>query len=309
MKVTLDRLYGAQFRATNEAGQSIMIAGAPDIGPSEEGLRPMQALLASLAGCSAIDVLNILQKGRHQVDTLEVRVDGERADAIPAVFTKIHSTTSPPATFRCTSSSAPSRSRPRSTARSRTCCAARSRSPTASSSCRSRVTTSGVTRPPWPSSDDSAVGGADETFERVPFPPERRLVLDTLRLGRGKPMMHGLVELDVTLARTMLREHKERTGESVSFTAFALACVGRAVAAHPEVHALRDWRGRLVRFADVDATTIVEVAIEGRAFRWRTSCARSTGAGCASCTTSSARSRAPAGGRWLAGRASARACS
>lgn len=90
MKVTLDRLYGAQFRATNEAGQSIMIAGAPDIGPSEEGLRPMQALLASLAGCSAIDVLNILQKGRHQVDTLEVRVDGERADAIPAVFTKIH---------------------------------------------------------------------------------------------------------------------------------------------------------------------------------------------------------------------------
>lgn len=110
------------------------------------------------------------------------------------------------------------------------------------------------------------MGGADETFERVPFPPERRLVLDTLRLGRGKPMMHGLVELDVTLARTMLREHKERTGESVSFTAFALACVGRAVAAHPEVHALRDWRGRLVRFADVDATTIVEVAIEGRAF-------------------------------------------
>jgi len=90
MKITLDRLYGAQFRATNEAGQAIAIAGAPDIGPSEEGLRPMQALLASLAGCSAIDVLNILQKGRHRVDSLEVKVDGERADAIPAVFTKIH---------------------------------------------------------------------------------------------------------------------------------------------------------------------------------------------------------------------------
>jgi len=90
MKVTLERLYGAQFRGSNEAGQSIMLAGAPDIGPAEEGLRPMQALLASLAGCSAIDVLNILQKGRHRVDKLDVQVDGERADAVPAVFTKIH---------------------------------------------------------------------------------------------------------------------------------------------------------------------------------------------------------------------------
>lgn len=90
MKVTLERLYGAQFRGTNEAGQTMMMAGAPDIGAAEEGLRPMQALLASLAGCSAIDVLNILQKGHHRVDKLDVLVDGERADSVPAVFTRIH---------------------------------------------------------------------------------------------------------------------------------------------------------------------------------------------------------------------------
>ncbi len=90
MKVVLERLYGAQFRGTNEAGQSILLAGAPDIGESEGGLRPMQALLASLAGCSAIDVLHILQKQKHTVDKLDVEVDGERADAVPAVFTKIH---------------------------------------------------------------------------------------------------------------------------------------------------------------------------------------------------------------------------
>jgi hypothetical protein len=37
-------------------------------------------------------------------------------------------------------------------------------------------------------------------MRRVPFPPERCLVLDTLHLGRDKPMMHGLIELDVTRA-------------------------------------------------------------------------------------------------------------
>jgi pyruvate/2-oxoglutarate dehydrogenase complex dihydrolipoamide acyltransferase (E2) component len=100
----------------------------------------------------------------------------------------------------------------------------------------------------------------------VAFPPERRLVLDTLRLGHSKPMMHGFLELDVTHARQMLRAHRERDGETLSFTAFVLACLGRSVAAHPEVHAIRDWFGRLVIFDDVDATTMVEVEIDGRPF-------------------------------------------
>jgi len=105
-----------------------------------------------------------------------------------------------------------------------------------------------------------------EGYRRVAFPAERRLVLDTLRLGQRKHMMHGLLEVDVTRARGLLREEQERTGERLSFTAFVLACLGKAVAAHPEVHALRDWFGRSVLFEDVDVTTIVEVSIDGRQF-------------------------------------------
>jgi len=82
--------WGAQFVAENEAGATIRIAGSPDIGHSDEGLRPMQALLASLAGCSAMDVLHILHKQKHLVTRLDVEVDGIRADAVPAVFTKIN---------------------------------------------------------------------------------------------------------------------------------------------------------------------------------------------------------------------------
>jgi pyruvate/2-oxoglutarate dehydrogenase complex dihydrolipoamide acyltransferase (E2) component len=107
---------------------------------------------------------------------------------------------------------------------------------------------------------------SSEACRRVAFPPERRFVLDTLRLGHRKPMMHGLLEVDVTGARRLLREHRARTGEGLSFTAFVLACLGKAVAAHPEVHALRDWRGRTVLFEDVDVTTIVEVEVAGRPF-------------------------------------------
>jgi putative redox protein len=90
MKVTLERQFGSQFIGTNEAGATITLAGAPDIGPSDNAVRPMQAVLMSLAGCSALDVLLILQKGRHTVEHLHVEVDAERADAVPAVFTKIH---------------------------------------------------------------------------------------------------------------------------------------------------------------------------------------------------------------------------
>ncbi|MCB9602170.1 MAG: 2-oxo acid dehydrogenase subunit E2 [Sandaracinus sp.] len=104
------------------------------------------------------------------------------------------------------------------------------------------------------------------TSRRVPFPPERKLVLDTLHLGRDKPMMHALVELDVTRARRLLEEHRARTGARFSQTAFLLVTLGRALAEHPEVHARRDWRGRLVQFDVVDATTIVEIEVEGRRF-------------------------------------------
>ena len=90
MKVTLVRTEGAQFLAQNEAGRSTVISGADEVGPSSEGIRPMENVLASLAGCSAVDVMLILQRGRHTVDALKVTMDAERADAIPAVFTKIH---------------------------------------------------------------------------------------------------------------------------------------------------------------------------------------------------------------------------
>jgi len=90
-------------------------------------------------------------------------------------------------------------------------------------------------------------------FDRLPFPSNRRFVLAAMRSGRRMALMSGLVRVDVTAAW----ERISRGGPSP--TAFFAACVGRAVAEHPEVHAYRDWLGRLVQHRHVDITTIVEV--------------------------------------------------
>ena len=67
--------------------------------------------------------------------------------------------------------------------------------------------------------------------------------------------MHGIMELDVTEASRLLGEHEP----PLSFTAFIVASVARATVAHPEVHAYRNWRGRLVTHRYVDVSTIVEI--------------------------------------------------
>lgn len=92
MKVTLRRINEAvHFEAINEEGNTVQIDGSPDIGGEGMGVRPMQLLLMSLAGCSSIDVVMILKKMRQPYDDFRVEVVGERAmDEKPAVFRKIH---------------------------------------------------------------------------------------------------------------------------------------------------------------------------------------------------------------------------
>jgi pyruvate/2-oxoglutarate dehydrogenase complex dihydrolipoamide acyltransferase (E2) component len=84
------------------------------------------------------------------------------------------------------------------------------------------------------------------------------------RLTRHKHIIRGLVEIDVTLPRQSLRQHKARTGEILSFTAFLAACVGQAVERNKEVHAYRNWRGQLVLFDDVDIAIMVERDMRGK---------------------------------------------
>jgi pyruvate/2-oxoglutarate dehydrogenase complex dihydrolipoamide acyltransferase (E2) component len=95
-------------------------------------------------------------------------------------------------------------------------------------------------------------------FEVRPFPRERHDVVDALEVGVRRHMVHALLELDVTRARQLIRDRAASAGERLSFTAFLVASLARAIDADRRLHAYRDWRGRLVLFDEVDVVTLVE---------------------------------------------------
>jgi putative redox protein len=90
MKATVDWSGNASFKATSGSGHSVQLDGPPDHGGENLGPRPMEMLLMGLGGCSAFDVMSILKKSRQDVTACHAELEAERADAVPAVFTRIH---------------------------------------------------------------------------------------------------------------------------------------------------------------------------------------------------------------------------
>jgi putative redox protein len=81
---------GMAFSAETSSGHLLTMDGAPDGGGRNLAPRPMETVLAGTGGCTAYDVVLILQKGRHDVRGCQVQVTSERAQVDPKVFTKIH---------------------------------------------------------------------------------------------------------------------------------------------------------------------------------------------------------------------------
>lgn len=102
-----------------------------------------------------------------------------------------------------------------------------------------------------------------ENYRVIPLPAERRMSVDGGILARSRHFMHGLLEFDVTQPRRLIRAHMAATGERLSFTAYLITCLAKAVEEHKEVQALLDWRCRSIIFEDVNVSTMVEVDTPG----------------------------------------------
>ncbi len=92
MKVHLKRVDNAfQFSGTGSEDIPVNIDAATSVGGHNAGARPMELFLMSLAGCSAIDIILILQKQRQKIESFDITVDGRRREnEIPAIFEKIN---------------------------------------------------------------------------------------------------------------------------------------------------------------------------------------------------------------------------
>lgn len=81
---------GMSFHAATGSGHLVNMDGAPEGGGRNLAPRPMEMMLVGAGGCTAYDVVLILQRGRHQVLGCSVEVKAERASTDPKVFTQIH---------------------------------------------------------------------------------------------------------------------------------------------------------------------------------------------------------------------------
>ncbi|MFX1473026.1 MAG: 2-oxo acid dehydrogenase subunit E2 [Promethearchaeota archaeon] len=99
-----------------------------------------------------------------------------------------------------------------------------------------------------------------DEYEEKPF--EREFIVELMEQGLRSHYISGLIEVDVTKGRQLIRDYEERSGKELSFTAWITKCIAQAVSEHRNVHAIRKGK-RLIIFKDVDVSVMVERQIDG----------------------------------------------
>lgn len=90
MNVRVKWMDNMTFVGETGSGHAVVMDSPPDHGGRDLAARPMEMVLLGLGGCTAFDVVSILKKARQNITGCEANIDAERADAVPAVFTRIH---------------------------------------------------------------------------------------------------------------------------------------------------------------------------------------------------------------------------
>ena len=96
----------------------------------------------------------------------------------------------------------------------------------------------------------------------IPFPVNRRVAAAAAAVAKGRPTIHAITEIDISEPRRIMREHKQQTGETLSLTAYVVACLARVVAENPEMNSFHKGR-KLILLSDVTIGTFVEREIDG----------------------------------------------
>ncbi len=90
MKVAVEWDGEVAFTGATESGHQIAMDGPSEHGGRNRGPRPTELVLVGLGGCTSFDVVHVLRKGRADVRGCTARIEAERAEEDPKVFTRIH---------------------------------------------------------------------------------------------------------------------------------------------------------------------------------------------------------------------------
>lgn len=85
MQASVKWLDNQRFVGTSESGYAVVMDG-----DKASAASPMEMVMMAAGSCASVDVVSILKKARQQVTGVEVQLSGERADAVPAVFTRMN---------------------------------------------------------------------------------------------------------------------------------------------------------------------------------------------------------------------------
>jgi pyruvate/2-oxoglutarate dehydrogenase complex dihydrolipoamide acyltransferase (E2) component len=99
-------------------------------------------------------------------------------------------------------------------------------------------------------------------YRVVPFTMNRRMVAASASVGREQNNIQALLEVDITQPQRFIREHRQRTGEKLSLTAYVTTCLARAIAEFPNLNSFRKGRNLIV-LDDVTISVLVEREIAG----------------------------------------------
>ncbi len=92
MKVTTNWVSHLAFDVTADTGQAVRLDTTIENGSLGSGMNPKKMMLASLCGCSGIDVVEILNKMKVPFTNLSIEATAEQTDTVPKVFSVINMT-------------------------------------------------------------------------------------------------------------------------------------------------------------------------------------------------------------------------
>ncbi len=102
-------------------------------------------------------------------------------------------------------------------------------------------------------------------YQVKPFTKQRRNIELITKEGWRKKTINTILEIDVTNAREMIQKHKEKTGETISFTAWIIKCVAQTLSENKDFNAYRHGKKKIIVFDDIDIAVPIEKIIKDEA--------------------------------------------